>query len=149
MAKRVAASSRVETSQRASAYVGPTRKPRRKRRRPKRRPRKKKNKKPTSRTAPSSRASTRSSSPSSRVCSAVTPSAHRLTATPSQHFDDDDVKKSGFDLPYDAEKTALTKEEWDGALAEINGVFNHTGIMAVLCCLCGDPEVPTRRGNSV
>ena len=64
------------------------------------------------------------------------------------HFDDDDVKKSGFDLPFDAEKTALTKEEWDGALAEINGVFNHTGIMAVLCCLCGDPEVPTtRRGN--
>ena len=74
-----------------------------------------------------------------------TPSAHRLTATPSQHFDDDDVKKSGFDLPYDAEKTALTKEEWDGALAEINGVFNHTGIMAVLCCLCGDPEVLARR----
>ena len=65
------------------------------------------------------------------------------------HFDDDDVKKSGFDLPYDAEKTALTKEEWDGALAEINGVFNHTGIMAVLCCLCGDPEVPTRRVNSI
>ena len=64
------------------------------------------------------------------------------------HFDDDDVKKSGFDLPYDGEKTALTKEEWDGALAEINGVFNHTGIMAVLCCLCGDPEVPPRRGNS-
>ena len=51
-------------------------------------------------------------------------------------------------MPYDAEKTALTKEEWDGALAEINGVFNHTGIMAVLCCLCGDPEVPPRRGNS-
>ena len=74
-----------------------------------------------------------------------TPSAHRLTATPSQHFDDDDVKKSGFDLPYDAEKTALTKEEWDGALAEINGVFHHTGFMALLCCLCGDPEVPTRR----
>ena len=65
------------------------------------------------------------------------------------HFDDDDVKKSGFDLPYDAEKTALTKEEWDGALAEINGVFNHTGFMALLCCLCGDPEVPTRRGNSI
>ena len=64
------------------------------------------------------------------------------------HFDDDDVKKSGFDLPFDADKTALTREEWDGALAEINGVFNHTGIMAVLCCLCGDPEVPTRRGNS-
>ncbi len=66
---------------------------------------------------------------------------------PSQHFDDDDVKKSGFDLPYDAEKTALTKEEWDGALAEINGVFNHTGFMALLCCLCGDPEVPTRRNQ--
>ena len=77
-----------------------------------------------------------------------TPSAHRLTATPSQHFDDDDVKKSGFDLPYDAEKTALTKEEWDAAIGEVNGVFNHTGIMAVLCCLCGDPEVPDRRGNS-
>ena len=61
------------------------------------------------------------------------------------HFDDDDVKKSGFDLPYDAEKTALTKEEWDEAIGEVNGVFNHTGIMAVLCCLCGDPEVPTRR----
>ena len=61
------------------------------------------------------------------------------------HFDDDDVKKSGFDLPYDAEKTALTKEEWNSALAEINGVFNHTGLMALLCCLCGDPEVPTRR----
>ena len=63
-------------------------------------------------------------------------------------FDDDDVKKSGFDLPYDAEKTALTKEEWDGALADINGVFHHTGCMALLCCLCGDPEVPARRGNS-
>ena len=23
------------------------------------------------------------------------------------HFDDDDVKKSGFDLPYDAEKTRV------------------------------------------
>ena len=56
------------------------------------------------------------------------------------HFDDDDVKKSGFDLPYDAEKTALTKEEWDSSLAEINGVFHHTGCMALLCCLCGDPE---------
>ena len=65
------------------------------------------------------------------------------------HFDDDDVKKSGFDLPYDAEKTALTKEEWDGALADINGVFHHTGCMALLCCLCGDPEVPPRRGNSI
>ena len=67
---------------------------------------------------------------------------------PSQHFDDDDVKKSGFDLPYDAEKTALTKEEWDAALAEINGVFNHTGLMAVLCCLCGDPEVPLAWNSS-
>ena len=65
------------------------------------------------------------------------------------HFDDDDVKKSGFDLPYDGEKTALTKEEWDAAIGEVNGVFNHTGCMALLCCLCGDPEVPTRRGNSV
>ena len=58
------------------------------------------------------------------------------------------MKKSGFDLPYDAEKTALTKEEWDAALADINGVFHHTGCMALLCCLCGDPEVPPRRGNS-
>ena len=56
------------------------------------------------------------------------------------HFDDDEVKKSGFDLPYDAEKTVLTREEWDGALADINGVFHHTGCMALLCCLCGDPE---------
>ena len=64
------------------------------------------------------------------------------------HFDDDDVKKSGFDLPFDADKTVLTREEWDAALADINGVFHHTGCMALLCCLCGDPEVLARCGNS-
>ena len=71
---------------------------------------------------------------------ASSPRLDAVDAAPSQHFDDDDVKKSGFDLPYDAEKTALTKDEWDTALADINGVFHHTGCMALLCCLCGDPE---------
>ena len=35
------------------------------------------------------------------------PRLDAVDATPSQHFDDDDVKKSGFDLPYDAEKTRV------------------------------------------
>ena len=80
---------------------------------------------------------------------ASSPRLDAVDAPPSRHFDDDDVKKSGFDLPFDAEKTALTKEEWDGAIGEVNSAFHHTGCMALLCCLCGDPEVPPRRGIQV
>jgi len=55
-------------------------------------------------------------------------------------FDDDDVKKSQFVAPFDASKTSLTREEWDAAIGEVNGVFHHKGLMALLCCLCGEPE---------
>mmetsp|Transcript_23501 Transcript_23501/g.47790 ORF Transcript_23501/g.47790 Transcript_23501/m.47790 type:complete len:128 (-) Transcript_23501:279-662(-) len=55
-------------------------------------------------------------------------------------FDDWDFSatKGNFEAPYDATKTALTREEWDAAINDVNGVMKHEGAKGLLCCLCGD-----------
>merc|ERR1711957_906764 len=55
-------------------------------------------------------------------------------------FDDWDfsTEKGKFEASYDASKTALTREEWDAAIGEVNGVMKHEGVKGFLCCLCGE-----------